>query len=561
MASAEPLCSRHEPYVGVGGEVSSCGGFAAHGANHSVEKAGDRVSVMMQSAAVKVGIEVDALGEQIAEMSAHIDAAMHRLLTAIREFDSAAGWYVQGALSCAHWLAWRVGWDLRTARERVRVARKLAELPLVDEQLRLGAMSYSQARAISRVATAEKEALWVAYAKRMPASQLDTLCRAYGNVQAYDQARGAEAGAMSGAEVAARVAAQRTVTRRSLDNGMVKFEIVLPSDEAAIVWAALNAAIDTAKAEPSPLPQTPAEHLLSELTPAEPTPAEHLLSEVSPSESTPAKHLLSELTPAEPTQAEHLESEVSPSEPTPAEPTLAKPPAVKAPTSADRGRLRADAFMNMIQERVCGNRLQRTPVEIIITVPHAGLHGSAEPLDLATMADGDVIATATARRYCCDAGVVVAQVDAQGVPLSVGRKTRTIPAAIKRALLLRDRTCRFPGCTHSRYVDGHHIEHWANGGETSLSNLMLLCNAHHTLLHEGGCRVEANGAGGWDFFDHRNRIIEVRPARTTSRIDGPQRGLAALHNSHAVLGITVNTNTSKWTGEPIDYATCIDYLM
>ena len=183
---------------------------------------------MEQGAKVKVAIDVDVLGDQIAEMSAHIDAAMHRLLTAIREFDIASGWHVQGALSCAHWLAWRVGWDLRTARERVRVARKLAELPLVDEELRRGAMSYSQARAISRVAKAENEKLWVGYAKHMPASQLD---------------HRSEAGAMAGAIAAAQVAAQRTVTRRSLDNGMVKFEVVLASDEAAIVWAALNAAI------------------------------------------------------------------------------------------------------------------------------------------------------------------------------------------------------------------------------------------------------------------------------------------------------------------------------
>ncbi|MBP9087434.1 MAG: DUF222 domain-containing protein, partial [Kofleriaceae bacterium] len=340
---------------------------------------------MEHSAEVKVAIDVDALGDQIAEMSAHIDAAMHRLLTAIREFDRAAGWHVQGALSCAHWLAWRVGWDLRTARERVRVTRKLAELPLVDEQLRLGAMSYLQARAITRVATAENEELWVAYAKRMPASQLDKLCRSYENVQAYDQVHGAEAGAM----VAAQVAAQRTVTRRSLDNGMVKFEVVLPSDEAAIVWAALNAAIDTSSAQP---------------TGAGPTPAEQ--------------------TPEEP----------SPAEPTPEEPSPAKPPTAKASTSADRGRQRADAFMDIIQDRLRGNRPQRTPVEIIITVPHAGLHGSSEPSNLATLADGEIIAASTAQRYCCDAGVVVATVDAHRVSLSVGRKTRTIPAAIKRAL-------------------------------------------------------------------------------------------------------------------------------
>ncbi|MBP9089000.1 MAG: DUF222 domain-containing protein [Kofleriaceae bacterium] len=250
-----------------------------------------------------MAIDVDALGNQIAEMSAHIDAAMHRLLTAIREFDIASGWHVQGSLSCAHWLAWRVGWDLRTARERVRVARKLAELPLVDEQLRLGAMSYSQARAITRVATAEKEALWVAYAKRMPASQLDTLCRSYQNVQAYDQAHGADARAMT----AAQVAAQRTVTRRSLDNGMVKFEVVRPSDEAAIVWAALNAAMDTSSAEPIG---------------AEPTPA--------------GPNLVAEQPPEEPSRA--------------------KPPIAKAPPSADRGRQRADAFMRIIQDRVRGNR-------------------------------------------------------------------------------------------------------------------------------------------------------------------------------------------------------------
>ncbi|HPH69206.1 MAG TPA: DUF222 domain-containing protein, partial [Kofleriaceae bacterium] len=108
----------------------------------------------------------DLLGDQIAEMAAHIDAAMHRLLTALREFDAASGWYAQGARSCAHWLAWRIGWDLTTARERLRVARRLAELPIVDEQLRLGAMSYSRARAISRVANSENEKLWVEYAKR-----------------------------------------------------------------------------------------------------------------------------------------------------------------------------------------------------------------------------------------------------------------------------------------------------------------------------------------------------------------------------------------------------------
>ena len=286
---------------------------------------------------------------------------------------------------------------------------------------------------------------------------------------------------MAGAVAAAHVAAQRTVTRRTLDNGMVKFEVVLPSDEAAIVWAALNAGIAKAGA-----PLTPVDSSVAESSTAEPTRADQ----------TPAEPTRADQTPAEPRSAEPSRAEHSIAAQTPAEHSFGTPPIAKAPSPADRGRQRADAFMDIIQDRVRGVRPQRTPIEIIITVPHAGLRGSAEPSDLAMMADGEVMATATARRLCCDAGVVVAHVDAHGVPLSVGRKTRTIPAAIQRALRLRDRTCRFPGCTHSRYVDGHHIKHWANGGETALANLMLLCSAHHTLLHEGGCRVEANCANG-----------------------------------------------------------------
>lgn len=103
--------------------------------------------------------------------------------------------------------------------------------------------------------------------------------------------------------------------------------------------------------------------------------------------------------------------------------------------------------------------------------------------------DGSVIAAETARRLGCDASVVPLLETADGEPLALGRKTRTISPALRRALKRRDGGCRFPGCTHTRFVDGHHIRHWADGGETNLHNLVLLCRRHHTLLHEGGYRV------------------------------------------------------------------------
>jgi hypothetical protein len=77
--------------------------------------------------------------------------------------------------------------------------------------------------------------------------------------------------------------------------------------------------------------------------------------------------------------------------------------------------------------------------------------------------------------------------------LDVGRKTRVIPPAVRRGLKVRDRGCRFPGCTNTRFVDGHHITHWADGGATRLDNLVLLCRHHHRLLHEGGYYVVRDG--------------------------------------------------------------------
>ena len=176
-----------------------------------------------------MNVELEQLGERIAEQAAHFDAAMHRLLVDLREFDERGGWHVQGALSCAHWLNWRVGWDLVTARERVRVARKLAEFPTIDDALRRGEVSYSKVRAMLRVATPANELLLLDHARLMTASQLETLCRKYAVVQRhcqdphplYDEHR-------------------RYVRRRDTDDGMVKIEAVLHPEEAELVWTMLN---------------------------------------------------------------------------------------------------------------------------------------------------------------------------------------------------------------------------------------------------------------------------------------------------------------------------------
>src|SRR5512146_159481 len=199
---------------------------------------------MSESYAMRVAMDSDLeqLGERIAEQAAHLDAAMYRFLTDLREFDERGGWHTQGASSCAHWLAWRVGWDLVTARERVRVARKLAEFPVIDDALRRGSVSYSKVRALVRVATPANETLLLDHARLMTASQLEKLSRKYAVVQRHGQ----DPHPLDDEQ-------RRYVRRRDTADGMVKIEAVLHPEEAELVWTMLDHAAAQLVRGPEPL--------------------------------------------------------------------------------------------------------------------------------------------------------------------------------------------------------------------------------------------------------------------------------------------------------------------
>jgi hypothetical protein len=132
--------------------------------------------------------------------------------------------------------------------------------------------------------------------------------------------------------------------------------------------------------------------------------------------------------------------------------------------------------------------------------------------------DGGIrVSAETSRRLSCDASVVAMREAPDGAVLDVGRRTRTVPTPLRRALTARDARCRFPGCT-ARRCDAHHIEHWADGGSTSLDNLMLVCRRHHTLVHEGGIRVERDAVGALTFVRPDGRAIELSPPRLAGRL-------------------------------------------
>ncbi len=131
-------------------------------------------------------------------------------------------------------------------------------------------------------------------------------------------------------------------------------------------------------------------------------------------------------------------------------------------------------------------------------------------VDQSALASGDGrsgLPIESVKRLCCDGNAVVLVEDEHGEPLSIGRKSRTVPTAIKRALKARDKGCAFPGCRNQRFVDAHHIRHWSAGGETSLDNLMLLCTRHHKLVHEGGYSIERDFEHRWYFKRPDGRAV------------------------------------------------------
>jgi Domain of unknown function (DUF222) len=177
--------------------------------------------------------DLDRLGDEIAELSAHLDAATARLLTLIREFDARGGWN-SGFSSCAAWLGWRVGLDLGAARERVRVARALGSLPRLAEALACGELSYAKVRALTRVATPATEARLLAVGRAGTAAHIERIVRGWRRVGRQAEVR-----------QAARRHAERGLHVYQDDDGTVLVRGRLTPEVGALLIRALDAARET----------------------------------------------------------------------------------------------------------------------------------------------------------------------------------------------------------------------------------------------------------------------------------------------------------------------------
>jgi Domain of unknown function (DUF222)/HNH endonuclease len=184
--------------------------------------------------------------------------------------------------------------------------------------------------------------------------------------------------------------------------------------------------------------------------------------------------------------------------------------------------------------------------------------------------DGPALALDTARRLACDATIVGLVEGEDGEPLDIGRKTRSIPPSLARALRARDGGCRFPGCDRTRFTEGHHVKHWANGGETKLDNLITLCGFHHRLVHEGGYDLRRTDDGLFIFTRSDGTRVEENGARcfrgnilppVHSNYRGFEDSLRDYLMKHEPgLRITAETSRCQWRGESADYSQAIEAM-
>jgi hypothetical protein len=169
------------------------------------------------------------------------------------------------------------------------------------------------------------------------------------------------------------------------------------------------------------------------------------------------------------------------------------------------------------------------------------------------------VSAETSRRIACDASLVAMGYARDGSVLDVGRKTRTIPTAIRRALLKRNRHCQFPGCT-ARRCDGHHIRHWADGGPTRLDNLTLLCRRHHRAVHEGAFTIVQRDEGTPVFYRPDGTCVEIAPTMHRGDHVADRWGPTAGYLTAPSVPFDPHTTLPHGDGAPFDVAWAIDVL-
>lgn len=464
-------------------------------------------------------VPLERVEAELCTLAGQIAAATCRFLTLLADFDAREGWAGWNVRSCAHWLSWRCGMDLRTAREHVRVARALGGLPLTRDAFAEGRLSYSKVRAVARVATTETEADLVDAALHAPAAHLERLTRGIAT------ARRNETDEVAGREDPA--GRRLRVRWRWDEDGSLALWGRLSAEDGARLLAGLARADDERRHRGA------ADHAADDAGSSGREGAEGSgrddAQDVVPDGS------------AEPSSGES--GEVG---------TARRRPDVVGRASGDV----AAALVTMAEAVCAASRSADGPVyaptaDVVVHVSARTLVTGDEDADedalpvaaaATRLDDGPALSAACAQRLACDGRVRLAVHASDGRTLDVGRWRRRPTAAQKTALWHRDRGCAVPGCGRTRFLHAHHVTPWSRGGHTSMDNLVLLCGEHHRALHDGAFSITALGRQRFRFHGPGGAVYPAAPA---SR--GTAAALVAEHPD-----VRAGSLEPAWDGTPLD---------
>lgn len=367
-----------------------------------------------------------------------IAAAMCRWLELLGELVRRGVWADQGARTPGAWLSWRVGIDGSTAREYVRVALRLRDLPAVRDRFADGMLSYSKVRAITRVAVAASADQLLTWADHATAAQLETIVRGLRTVQRAQRD-----------ELPAGEDPRYRQQVRMLADGTAVMTLRGPAEEILALDEDVRALADVLVAD----------RLVGDG------------GSLDGGASDRSSDLDGGAVPRRGTAADRVEALVH---------TVAV--AAVASTPVDTSGLDRHTFVVQVDAR-----------DLAVEPPstrHPDPVAVRDPLGRLRAMDRRVL-----RRLACGAGFVVAEVDAAGSPLDVGRRRRRTHAALRRAVQLRDRCCTYPGCHATRHLHVHHVQPWSEDGPTDLDNLVLVCHFHHRFVHDRGVHIQVRPDG------------------------------------------------------------------
>jgi 5-methylcytosine-specific restriction endonuclease McrA len=414
------------------------------------------------------------------------------------------------------------------------VAHALPDLPKISEKLRLGEISYSKVRAMTRVATAENEEFMLMIARHGTAAHVERVVRNFRKVKRIEAL-----------ELDNERHYQRKLDWFYDDDGYLVLKGRFTPEAGAVVVKALQLAKDHLFVESKDVSAETPEH--KDAYPFEYQNADAMLRvaegflagaghdtsiEDDDDEEIPIPVTCCDRHNAQ-WRAEVAESEES---------EEIDESAVNGEEIANHDAAPTTGTIKSIRKSTGGDRYL-VHIHTDINTLKADGDGAQSGID-----DRANVSAETSRRLACDASVVHWLENHKGEPLSIGRKSRSIPPSIRRALQRRDHGCRFPGCTCVHYVDAHHIKHWADGGETSMENLALLCRKHHRFVHEEGFGVHPKADGRIYFTDSKGKLIPVNA-------DGLFRGnVESLTDENSENGVEITAETGKcwWGGEGMD---------